>query len=523
MATFCSPAYEYVPPHVGTYGPEVADLADAAGMTLDPEQRLVLDAMYAHDARGRLVAPEFGCAAPRQNVKSHVGKAAALADLYLFKVPNCLWTAHLRETADDIFTNQDGNGLAQIFESYDFLRRTLDGEPRNSDGEVSITLRPSKAGAPRPKLRFKARSRRSARGLSGMRVTYDEALYLQPEMTSAMTPILSARSIGGQVQVRYLGSAGLLHSAVWRGIRDRGRAKNALRLAWIEWLARHVKCEDEHCAHAPRTPGCALDRADLVREANLAADRRMDVEGFILGVEREQLLPIDYMTERLGWWQDPPNADGGDLDMARWGTLADIGATPRRPLVVGVDQGEDRTVSIGCAWRRPDADVQVMLGQDEDEDGALRVDVGLSPGAAVARIGALRKRHGARVLLGGPALGSLGPALTEAGVPIETVTSSEFATACGQVEDRMRAGTIHHGGQPKLTDSVAVAKWRSVGKAGEREFQLAGVPGIGPAAAVVRALHGVLSRPVSSMTGPVAFGDGVAPALFPSSLSTLDV
>lgn len=496
--TFCAPAYEHVPAHVGTYGPEVADLANAAGMTLDPEQRLVLDAMYAHDFRGQLVAPEFACAAPRQNVKSHVGKAAALADLYLFRVPNCLWTAHLRETADDVFSNQDGNGLAQIFESYDFLRRTLDGEPRNSDGEVSITLRPSRAGAPRPKIRFKARSGRSSRGLSGMRVTYDEALYLQPAMTSAMTPILSARSIGGQVQVRYLGSAGLLHSAVWRGIRDRGRAGDAPRLAWIEWMARRVECDQEQCIHAPRTPGCALDRADLVREANLAADRRMDVEGFILGVEREQLLPLDYMTERLGWWQDPPNASNGDLDLGRWLTLADAEAKPARPLVLGVDQGEDRTVSIGCVWLRPDRRPQLMLSQVDEH----HIDTGLSPDAAVLRLAELRRTWGARVMLGGPAIGLERDLLT-AGVPTEVVSASEFATACGRLDDRLRGDGLRHGGQQALNDSIAGAAWRPVGMAGERAFRLRGAPGIGPTAAVVRALHGLLSRPTQVLE-PVA-------------------
>lgn len=498
VATFCPPAYHHVPPSVGTYGPEVADLADAAGMTLDPEQRLVLDAMYAHDARGHLVAPEFGCAAPRQNIKSHVGKAAALADLVLFEEPNCLWTAHLRSTSDEVFTNQDGNGLAQLFESHDFLSRLLDGEPKDSDGEQSITLRPSKAGGPRPKIRFMARSERGGRGLSGTRVTYDEALFLKPSMTSAMTPVLSARSIGGQVQVRYLGSAGLLQSAVWRGIRDRGRAGDAPRLAWLEWAARHVDCDDEECAHAPRTPGCALDRADLVREANLAADRRMDVEGFVLGVEREQLSPLDYMTERLSWWQDPPNVGTGDLDVTKWMLRADPAAPPSRPMVLGVDQGEDRTVSIGCAWRRPDGLPQLALSQRDEH----HLDVGLTPDSAVLRLAELRRKWGARVMLGGPALG-LERELLTAGVPTEIVSAAEFATGCGQLDDRLRGDRLRHGGQQVLTDSVGGARWRNVGTAGERAFALRDAPGIGPTAAVVRALLGLLARPAQQLQ-PIA-------------------
>lgn len=506
LASFCAPAWHHVPEHVGTYGPEVADLADAAGLTLDPEQRLALDAMYAHDSRGHLVAATFGCAAPRQNLKSMIGKAAALADLMTFDEPAALWTAHLRATSDDVFANAEGNGLSQLFENYDFLRRRV-LDIKNSDGEQSITLRPSAAGEPTPKLTFMARSERGGRGLSGTKVTYDEALFLKPSMTSAMIPVLSARSIGGNVQVRYLGSAGLLHSAVWREVRDRGRRGDAARLAWLEWAAPVVQCEAEVCAHAPGTGGCALDRPDLVAAANLAIGRRMDID-FVLGTERFEMTPVDFMTERLGWWQDPPNLGGGDLDMLRWADQVDVEALPRRPLAFGVDQGEDRLVSISCSWRRPDGSVQVMLSQQDDET----VDVGLSPDQALARLVKLRARWGGRVLLGGPAAG-LERELRQLGVPSEVVSSAEFATACGQVEDRLRARTLWHGNQPELTDSAAAAKWRSVGTAGERAFQLKDAPTVGPMAAAVRALHGVLSRPTEVLS----------PVTFPATSVTTDV
>jgi hypothetical protein len=37
-------------------------------------------------------------------------------------------------------------------------------------------------------------------------------------------------------------------------------------------------------------------------------------------------------------------------------------------------------------------------------------------------------------------------------------------TACGQLDDRIRAGTVHHGNQPALNDAIAVA--RGAGRAG---------------------------------------------------------
>ena len=483
LVAYCPPAFEHVPQHAGTYGPMVCDLAETVDLHLDPEQRAAVDAMYAHDAKGRLVSVEYGLCAPRRNVKTHVGKAAALADLVLFGQPDCLWSAHLRATAYDAFRNDKGNGLADLFDNYDHLRRLVEAMP-DSDGETAIRLRRPGAGEPTPALSFVTRSERGGRGLSGRRVTFDEALFLKPSMLSALLPVLAAESITGAVQVRYMGSAGLAQSAVWRGVRDRGRAGTEPRLAWLEWAAPREPCELEDCTHVVDTPGCALDRPHLIRAANLALDRRIALD-YVLGTERRGMDPLDYACERLGWWQDPPNGDGGDLDLERWLALKDLDERPRRPLVVGVDQGEDRSVSIGCAWRRPDGSAQVMLGQDE------QVDVGLSPAAAVARLRQLSERWGCVVQLGGPALG-LEQELSAAGVTTAAVSGTEFATACGAFADRLKAGTVRHGNQESLNTAVGVARWRSTGPAGDRAFVLKDAPGVGPLAAVTRALHGLL-------------------------------
>lgn len=494
-ATFCEPAWKHVPGCVGTYGDMVADLADAAGMTMLPEQRMALDAMYAHDARGRLVATEFGCAAPRRNIKSHIGKAAALADLVLFGEPDCLWTAHLVATTRDVFTNDKGNGLSQLFENYDFLRRMVH-EITDNSGEQAIRLRRPRVGAPQPAIKFIARSERGGRGLSGRKVTFDEALFLQPAMLSAMIPVLAAESMDGGVQVRYLGSPGRLKSASWRAIRDRGRAGDARRLAWLEWAAPHVSCELDPCSHAVGTPGCALDREDLIRAANLTIDKLMDID-FVLGTERLALTPEDYMGERLGWWQDPPVGGGDALDVERWADLPDLREQPRPPLVFGVDVGEDRTASIGAAWRRPGA-VQVMLGVAPDG----RLDVGLTTDEALDRLVELCQKWSGRVVLGGPSE-PLERDLRRRGVRVSVLSSADFAATCGDLADRVRAGAVRHGNQIELNDSVAGARWRSVGTAGERAWRLKDAIGISPLAAVTRAAGGLLARPVQSLE-PVA-------------------
>lgn len=449
----CPPAFMHVPEHAGTYGDEVADLAESVGLALDPEQRVAVDALYAHDARGRLVSVEFGCAAPRQNIKTHVGKAAALADLVLFDEPLCLWTAHLRSTAYEVFSNSEGTGLGDLFENLDHLRRLVDSVT-DSDGEQTITLRRPAVGLPRPRLRFMTRSERGGRGLTGRRVTFDEALFLKPSMTSAMVPILSAQSMSGAVQVRYLGSPGLQHSAVWREVRDRGRAANERRLAWLEWTAPRRDCETPDCTHAVGKPGCALDDPELVRVANLAIGRRMDLE-FVLGTERSAMAPADYMRERLGWWDDPL---GGlsVISVEQWAAL--VAPPPQgRPQAFAVDRTPDMgwtSIGVFCAGH-----VDLV----EHRKGSAGV---------VDACQALWSTHRAPFAVDprGPAQSLIEP-LRQAGVHVVEPTTADVTGGCTAFADAVLARGVFHPNNPVLDAAVEAARTRSVGDrwAWERE------------------------------------------------------
>ena len=484
----CPPRVLHVPPHAGSYADEVCGLAETVGIGVDADQRVAVEAATVHDERGDLVVVELGVSAPRQNVKTHTAKALALADLVLFREPECLWTAHLRETSDDAFRNAYGTGLADLFDSYDDLRRLV---ARNgitdSDGEKSIQLRPLRAGEPTPTLTFRTRSERGGRGLSGRRVTFDEALFLKPVMTAAMIPVLSAQSASGSVQVRYLGSPGLAGSGPWREIRDRGRSGREPALAWVEWGADRESCELPDCSHAVDTPGCALDREHLVRAANLAIAHGRMHPRFVMHTERRALTPEDYMRERLGWWIDPP-ALGGELDVQRWAGQVDRKAARGERVVWGVDLDEARQVHLAVGWVRPDGAVQVMLPEPEDEDRAR-----VSALSVPQRLGELVAKWGGRVVLGGPAAALLEDLSDELDVTV--MTGAEFTAACGTFDDLLTGRRIWHAQQDELDVAVGSACWRSAGADGARAFRLRNAPAIGPLAAVVRAVHGLLSAP----------------------------
>jgi hypothetical protein len=475
-----------------TDGDVAAGVGADLGLTPDAEQRWLLDAIFAETDEAIPVHDEVCIVGPRQTVgKTATLQIAALTDLFVLEVELAVWTAHEAKTARKTF--QDMRRRIMANPDYEARARF-----ETAIGREAIVLDTGE------RLEFHARSGSSGRGFTCQKLTLDEWLFGQPGDVGALAPTLVTIP---DAQTRYASSAGKAVSGALRDLRRRGRAGD-VGLAYVEYGAPVLPCElGPRCPHAPmdEVPGCALDNRDLWWQASSALWSGRLTLGAI-EKQRRKMPPLEFMREFLSWWEDPPNLTGeGDLDMLRWADLRDVEATPLRPLVVGVDQGEDRTVSIGCAWRRGDGGVQVMLAHEQDVPNP---DVGLSPAAAVARLVALRKRWSARVLLGGPAVG-LERELLDAGVPVEVVSGSEFATACGQMDDRIRAGTVHHGGQDELTESVAVARWRPVGTAGERAFQLRGVPGVGPAAAVVRALHGVLSRAAPS-GGPVAISTSSA-------------
>ncbi len=433
----------------------------------------------------------------RQNGKSTLSQVLALWFMYVYGYQLVLGTAQDLDTADEVWQGavdlvtemtEDGHPVRpELHELY--LRTVL------VNGKKSLDLT---TGA---RYKAKAASRRSGRGLSGDLVLLDELREHQTwDAWGAITKTTMARD---DAMVWALSNAGDGKSVVLAYLRKMAHAAlddpDGINTDELEQSVDEVDPEDFGLDDEDDSlgifewsapPGCDInDRAGWAA-ANPSLGHKISART-IASAARLDPEPI-FRTEVLCQWVETLEPTS-DLDVSRWLTLADPSATPGRP-VFGVDQNEDRAVSIGCAWRRPDRVVQVMLSQDE------RVDVGLSPVAAVARLAELHARWGGRVVLGGPAVG-LELDLRTAGVPSQVLTGPEFAMACGYLDDRIREGTVHHGNQDPLNESVASARWRSTGSSGERAFQLKDAATVGPVAAVVRALSGLLSRP-TRVLGP---------------------
>lgn len=285
------PAHLSAPRHDRTLGPEVADLARLAGFAPDPEQEMVLDAIFAVDEAGRSSAFEVAVICCRQNLKTGVFKQAALGWLFVTDERLIVWSAHEFRTSQEAFRDLD-----ELITGSDVLRRRVKHIYRGNGDEAIELL----SGA---RVIFKTRTKGGGRGLSGRKVILDEAFALQPMHMGALLPTLSAQP---DPQVLYGSSAGLMESAVLRGVRDRGRAGQDARLAYFEWCApgpAEACADGARCTHRLDAVGCGCDDLEHWQRANPAIGRRISLE--TIAAERRALPPEEFGRERMGWWDDP--------------------------------------------------------------------------------------------------------------------------------------------------------------------------------------------------------------------------
>lgn len=441
--TLIRPTFLTGPDPADTHGPEVCDLAELIGLPLDPEQKLALDYMFAKRPDGRLAAFEFAIVAPRQNIKTHLFKAAAWGDLLLFEQNLVVWTAHEFPTAMEAFRD-----MTILVEGSPLISRRVK-RVVNGNGEEGIEFTSGQ------RLRFKARTKGGGRGLTGDRVFLDEAFALQPAHMGSLMPTMAAKSAEGDPQVRYGSSAGQIQSAVLRSIRDRGRPGDP-RLSYVEWCAPELDCPNPHCTHQPGSEDCVLDDRAMWQQANLALDRRIDPE--FIAAMRRSMPPEEFAREFLGWWDE---------------------------AAIGID-GLPAEVWAACANRKAEITEPVALAFD--------VAPGHTSGAIVACGGALHvaeHRYGTGWLPGrllelqvehtvtgigfdptGPA-GALLPDLEKAGFtvrgpknlhgPLVVVDGREASQACENFLSTAVSRTLMHRDEGPLNSAVANAARRQVG------------------------------------------------------------
>lgn len=401
-------------------------------MVFDPWQEIVLQAAMGERADGRWAARQVALSTPRQNGKTEIIVARALAGVILFGETLVVVSAHRLDTVREIFTR-----MQYVCENTPGLHR------RVSTYGTAMTREYLKftGGAT---VRFKTRSAGGARGFSADCVILDEAQILPSTAWASMLPTMSARP---NAQVWLLGTPPTPEDDgdVWTRIRDKAlTGAGASRSAYLEWSAGR---DDD-----PADPATWA-------KANPAYPLRITAEA--IETERDGMTGPEFARERLGIW---PGASAVPpvIDPAAWGRLK--GAPPQ----------EGRR-AYGVRFSADGARVALAVAVTGDDEAPVFVEV-VDTAATSAGLGWLADWLAARwsgssgiVIDGRSGAGALVEALLARGVRsrmLHRPTTDEVVTAHAGLLDAVNTGALRHAGQPGLAQSVDAAGRRTIGNLG---------------------------------------------------------
>ncbi|WP_182379830.1 terminase large subunit [Nocardioides sp. WS12] len=418
------PRIRHVPEYSKSAGDDATALAAAAGLHLDPWQQLVLRDALGERENGKWTSPQVGLLVARQNGKSALLEARALAGLFLFDEALILYSAHHFKTAKQVFLR-----LKSMVEGSPTLMSRVKKIYTGAGGE-SIELNNGN------RLMFIARSRASGRGFSVDTLLLDEAQELTDLELASMLPTMSARP---NSQVWYTGTVPGpedMNCQVWTNVRDKGRSGDDAYLAWLEWSAG----EDI---------GDLSDRARWA-EANPALGLRVTNE-FIESNEYGVLPDDSFARERLSIW---PSGSNAGIFGSAWDECLQADSTITGPVSLGVAVSLHREYGAICAAGR-NAEGRIHLEVVEYRRGMSWL---------ADRVAELSRTHNASVVIDGrgPA-SSLIATLDSMGVRVTTAATSDAVTAAANIYDLVQNEGIAHLGHLDLDAAVLGARKRDVG------------------------------------------------------------
>jgi hypothetical protein len=396
----------------------VSDLSNRFGVKLDPWQELVLKAAMGERSDGTWAAKQVGVSAPRQNGKSQLIVARALAGALLFGETKIVISAHSQDTARETF--------AKFLE----LRDSSPALDARIDKVMSALNREFIRFENGAVIQFKARTFSGTRGFSSDCLLLDEAQILGMPAWVSINSTMSARP---NPQIWLLGTPPTPedNGEVFTSIRSAAHGGKSQTLAWLEWAA-------------DPTDDPALEETRA--KANPAWWTRINHE--VVQGEFETYPPERFALDRLGQWA---NDEGAAAIMPNWAECASTG-DPGQPAAIGI------AVSIDRAW----TSIGVASGGDVPHVGSHSRDRGVA--WVVAEAKRIQAQHGVQVIVDGkgPAE-SLIDQLREAGVVVTVASTEDYLQACADLFDRVQSGEVEHGDYDDLNDAVAVATWRNVG------------------------------------------------------------
>jgi hypothetical protein len=432
------PRILHVPEFVTSTGEEAVELARMAGLEPDPWQEFVITNALGERADGLWAARRVGVEVARQNGKGGLLEIRELAGLFLLGERLIIHSAHEFATAGEALARMDA-----ILEGCPDLSRRVRVLKR-SHGEEGVYL---KSGQ---RLRYKTRTKGGGRGFTADCVILDEAMVIPEAMHGALFPTLRALP---NPQIWYTGSAvdqeSMEHGVVFARLREQAVRGEGDRLAYFGWSAPFE--------HPDRVPEGALEDPEMWALANPALGIRIDAE--YMAQELEAMDRRTFAVELLGVgdWPRVTGDDGAVISVKRWLSLRDPDSRRSGGVVFSFDVDPDRRGGAICAAGvRPDGLSHVEVVEHERGTGWI-----------APRLKALRDKHEPDAIVcdaRSPAA-SLVDDLHNEGVTVETVSSSEHASACGVFYDAVDQGTVRHLGTGELVMALKGAVKRPLGDA----------------------------------------------------------
>ena len=401
---------------------EVVDLSASFGTELDPWQVDVLQAGCGVRPNGQWAAKTLGCNLSRQNGKSFILIARALAGALLFGEKTIVISTHEQKTSRQLFQN-----ICAYFENYTMLSRRVRSIGK-ALGREEIWLLDG------THLVFPARTRSAIRGWSIDAYLADEAQLVTDAMWESVKPAMSARP---NAVSWMFGTAPQLttDAEVFGRLRRAAHDGSDPGLAWVEYGIDDGADPDDHEQWRRANPG-------RIRLEEMQAERR-------------ELSPGGFARERLNCW--PTDRTEVVIDPAVW--AGSVGAGPpddTPPNAMAVDANAAREMAIAGAWHLDGGRIHVELL------AADRCD----PIDALAWVSERAGKRVPVVIDGASPAATLIPALAVAKVKTVLTTARDMGRACGGFIDDVSAGRLSHAEQVQLDAAVASARRRPIGDAG---------------------------------------------------------
>ena len=395
---------------------------------------------------GMWASPDFGMVVSRQNGKSEIAVARILVGLFLIEEPLIVYSAHLADTASEIFLRLVG--IVGDKDDAHNPNRWLHEHIKHvwfANGKQGIEL---KNGC---RLKIKTRTGGGGRGFTANCLILDEAMVLTHAFMAALGPTQSAVE---NPQMITMGSAGTKDSEAFGHLRTQALAEGAEDITWMEWSADLCDdyCEtgcDEHDDPFAEDTYAKTNPAYGIRITRQAVDkdrRNLVYEQFI--IERLSVgdWPVELEEFKIITRDEWHAAEDGSLD--HYGKVCFAAATD-----------PNRTFSaIAVAGYTDSTENHVLIEITSSDVTDMR------PGTkwVIPRLKELDARHGPRTIVidAKTQAGSFIEPLQRAGVRVDSPEAREYARYCAKITQGLKGSKeepryIWHLGQPELTIAVA--------------------------------------------------------------------